>query len=240
MKRLFLTLFLTFLSIQVQAAEFFKDRTPLPFEKGALMERWSTIGGYSIYTGGEQWRILDVQSHNGRASGDADSISRGTVTLVHMDSNGLFQAAMWVTTNLTYTGKDQFVTGSPCAGEHIVAINKGRGREDNCMTIDTVGVPDGQKDITLFDIRIVNFKSSGRSYVLMIRIADNALNFSNTTPADWSASGQEASPERKALVARMRSWAESLQDASIKALDFSKPQDAFDHIPSYKSLISSP
>jgi hypothetical protein len=240
MKRIFLTLFLAFLSIQAQATDFFKDREPLPFEKGALMERWSTIGGYSIYTGGELWRILDVESHNGRAIGDADSISRGTVTLVHLDSSGQFQAVMWVTTNLTYTGKDQFVTGSPCSGDHIVAINKGRGREDNCMTIDAASVPDGQKNITVFDIRVINFKSSGRSYVMMMRISDNALNFSNTTPADWSASGQEASPERKAFIARMRTWAESLQDASIKAIDFSKPQDAFDNVPSYKSLISSP
>ena len=240
MKRIFLTALFVFGSLQASAVEFFKDGKPAPFEKGALVERWSTAGGYSIYTGGDLWRIVDVTTQVAGAINNADEINRGTVVLVNVDSNFQDQAVQVLTTNLSSASMDQFVTGSPCSGTHIVAVNKARGRDDNCMTINVRSVQSRPRDLLVFDVRIVNFKSAGRAYVVTFHILANALNFGDTTPADWTPAGLEASAERKALIARMRTWAESLQDAANKASDFSKPQDVFDNIPSYKTLAANP
>ena len=240
MKRIFLTAFFVFCSAQASAVEFFMDGKPAPFEKGALIERWSTAGGYSIYTGGDLWRVLDVTTKKTGAINNADEINRGTVVLLNLDSNFQEQAVLAVTTNLSSASIDQYVTGSPCSGTHIVAVNKARGRDDNCMTINVRSVQGRPRDLTVFEIRIINFQSGGRAYVMFFNILANALNFADTTPSDWTPAGLEASAERKALIARMHVWAESLQDAANKAIDYSKPQDVFDNIPSYKSLAAKP
>lgn len=240
MKRIFLTAFFVFGSLQASAVEFFQDGKPVPFEKGALVERGSTAGGYIVYTGGDEWRVLSVTTKVAGAINNADEINRGTVVLEHMDSNSQKQAEMSLTTNLSFASVEQYVTGSPCSGTHIVMVNKGRGREDNCLTIDARNIQARPRDLTVFDIRIVNFKSGGRAYVMMLHILADALKFQDTTASDWTTASLDTSPERKALIGRMRTWAESLQDAANKASDFSKPQDVFDNIPSYKSLATNP
>lgn len=240
MKRIFFTAFFVFCSAQASAVEFFKDGKPAPFEKGALIERWSTAGGYSVYTGGDQWRVLNVTNQMAGAINNADEINRGTVVLVNVDSNNQEQAVQVLTTNLSSASIDQYVTGSPCSGTYIVAVNKARGRDDNCMTINVRSVQGRPRDLTVFEIRIINFQSGGRAYVMFFHILANALNFADTSPADWTPAGLEASAERKALITRMHTWAESLQDAANKAIAYSKPQDVFDNIPSYKSLAAKP
>lgn len=240
MKRIFFTAFFVFCSVQASAVEFFKDGKPAPFEKGALIERWSTAGGYSVYTGGDQWRVLNVTNQMAGAINNADEINRGTVVLVNVDSNNQDQAVQVLTTNLSSASIDQYVTGSPCSGTYIVAVKKARGRDDNCMTFNVRSVQGRPRDLTVFEIRIINFQSGGRAYVMFFHILANALNFADTSPADWTPAGLEASAERKALITRMHTWAESLQDAANKAIAYSKPQDVFDNIPSYKSLAAKP
>jgi hypothetical protein len=63
------------------------------------------------------------------------------------------------------------------------------------------------------------------------------LGVRGTYLADWQADAIQASAEKKAFVERLKKWAVSLQDASSRAVEFSKPADAFAAVPSYRTLV---
>jgi hypothetical protein len=66
------------------------------------------------------------------------------------------------------------------------------------------------------------------------------LGFTETREQDWSPEAIRTSPQRKGFVEQLQKWAEALQDASARAIDFSKPQDAFAKVPSLRTLMQVP
>lgn len=228
-------------ALTANADDLFVDQKPAHFVQYAHLDPSSTIGGYPIYQGDGDWRVIDVvPSQTNTISGDAESIKMGIAGFIQPALQGGNLASMWVRANLTTTGMNQYMTGSPCGGTHLVTVNHISGRDDNCMTID-VGTPSATDlHVSHFWIRITQNRSAGRSYHMDLRLNASALGFANTVPADWSTDALGAVPSRKMFIDNLQQWAGLLQNGAIRALDFSKPADAFSKVPPLRSLLPTP
>jgi len=80
----------------------------------------------------------------------------------------------------------------------------------------------------------------GRYYQLVLDVNADLLGIRKSGLGDWSAEELKANPYRQVALDRLTSWAELVQDASIKAFDFSKPQDVYAKIPSLMTLLPVP
>lgn len=147
-------------------------------------------------------------------------------------------ARMGVTANLNQGGASRSWTGTPCSPGHWVTVNKNSGRDDHCMTIDPVSQKFGSKDVTFLYIKITNTAGSGRYYVIDLYLNPGLMGHTDTVVGHWTQAQLEQRPDRKEFAAQLTQWAEKLQDASMKAFDFSKPQDAFKDIASWRTLFA--
>lgn len=221
------------------AADLFKDGKPLSLEKGSEIAASTTINGYSMYQDAGTWKLLSMSSNMTDTQGDAESIKHGQVSMLQVEPSGAVTGVMTVLVNLSSTGQNQYMSGSPCAGSHLVSLNKGAGLYDNCLTINAKSFQPSQSESTYFEIHITQSRSGGRIYILNLRLMANALGQRGTYAADWQADAIKASPEKTAFVERLKNWAASLQDASNRAVEFSKPADAFAAVPSYRTLVAT-
>lgn len=227
----------TLATSSVFAADLFKDGKPVPMKKGSEIAASTTISGYPMYLDSGAWRLVKIETSMPDTLGAADSLSHGEVTMLQVDATSTPVASMAVLVNLTSTGDNLYMGGSPCAGAHIVSVNKGAGLYDNCLTIDANASDPSKSEGTNFAIRITQSRSGGRLYILDLRVLASVLGVRGTYLADWQADAIQASAEKKAFVERLKKWAVSLQDASSRAVEFSKPADAFAAVPSYRTLV---
>lgn len=221
------------------SADLFPDGKAVSYTQGDVLGADTTSGGYPIYRGDGAWRIWEVNSAMSGARGNADAIKRGAAVFLHIEPNGELFAVMSIVTNLTSTGQNQYLSGNPCGGSHLLSNNKGAGLEDNCMKVDPVSMKSSNGDLTLLSVTVIQSRSAGRSYFTEVQLNPELLGFRGTGVADWSADAVKASPEKSALVARIGTWAGVLQDASFRALEFNKPQEAFNNVPSFRTLIAA-
>jgi hypothetical protein len=194
------------------------------------------MGGYAIYQGDENWQLVELTKHQTGSFGDAVPLSLGAMHLQQLTSLGQWSAQLYVVTSMSSAGPNQYMTGNPCAGDHLVAVNKGRGLDDNCLTIDARST-NGPNPGAMLLLQISHAKSSGRLYRMTMYINLEPTGFASTVASDWTPVAVKSVPERAAFVQRLQKWAESLQDGSERALEFKKPQDVFAGIPSYRTLM---
>lgn len=238
MKAVISSVVLGLFAIAASAADLFVDQKPSPFVQYAHLDPSSTIGGYPIYQGDGDWRVVEVvPSQTTAISGEAQAIKMGIAGFLQPTLQGGNLASMWVVANLTTTGVNQYMAGSPCGGTHLVTVNHVSGRDDNCMTID-VGTPSAADlRVSHFWIRITQNRSAGRSYHMDLRLNAGELGFANTVSADWSTDALGAAPSRKAFTENLKQWAVLLQNGANRALEFGKPMDAFSQVPPLYSLL---
>jgi hypothetical protein len=168
----------------------------------------------------------------------ADAVQFGTVVLTQNEPDGSPFGVMFITANINETAKNQFYLGEPCGGVHLVAVNKGGGVNDNCLTIDVQSYQSNNKTITYFDTRLTDSDSGGRRLRIEIRLNADMLGFRDTLPINWSKELVDSTPTKKVLITKLRKWAELIQDASHRAVDYSRPKNVYDSIPSYKTLVN--
>ncbi len=240
MKKILCTLLSPLLCAHLCAAELFPDGQPDAYQQQSPLENPSTVGGYAIYPGQGDWRIASLALQKTGALGTAEALSLGTVALEQFGPGGEWLAGMWLAANLVNVSTNQYMTGSPCSGGHLIAVNKGRGRDDNCLTVDPDRAQIGGRTVPLMLVRISQAKSAGRLYKVALALNMELLGFPDARPEDWTAQAVQTSPQRKAVVEQLQQWAEALQDGSARAIDFSKPQDAFAKVPSYLTLMQVP
>lgn len=229
----------TFL-LNAAAAELFPDSKPVEFVKDSQLDSVSTVGGYPIYRGDGGWRISGLNVNTPNAFGGATEIPIGMVKLVQLEPNGDWFANQQVAVNLKITGTNQFTTGSPCGGTHLIAINKARGRDDNCITVDASSFQSGNKSTTFFSLLSTQTRSAGRRYIVSLQLNADLLGFRETSPADWTAEIVNNEPSRKIFIERLKKWAEMLQDATARTAEYDAPKDVFASIPSYRTLLPVP
>ncbi len=238
MKAVTFSFVLGLFALTANADDLFVDGKPAHYVQYAHLAPSSSVGGYPIYQGDGDWRVIDVvPSQTHAISGDAESIKMGIAGFLQPALQGGDLASMWVRVNLTTTGVNQYMTGSPCGGAHMVAVNHITGRDDNCMTIDVATPSAAGKGVSHFWIRITQNRSAGRSYHMDLRLNAGALGFANTVPADWSADALGAEPSRKVFADHLQQWAVLLQNGANRALEFGKPMDAFSKVPPLSSLL---
>lgn len=225
-------------SVAAHADDLFRDGRPIDYVKGEALDPTATLGGYPIYKGnGNGWKIYQLTSTQADAHGNADAVNVGSAVFLQPDASGNIVASMAINANLGSASPNQYWGGSPCSGNHLFALNKNRAQDDNCVTIDAASYQSGSSNVTYFAIRSTQTGSNGRLMVIEIKLFADLLGFRNTAPTDWSQDALGRVPERKDFMLRMQQWAGQLQDASHRALDFKKPADAFDSVPSYRDLL---
>lgn len=217
------------------AVELFPNNKADQITPNNMLPSGSTMGGYAIYEGDESWRLMQLSTQETGTLGDAVAVTLGSAWLNQYSQLGSWAASMYVTTNLTGAGLNQFMTGNPCSGSHLIRVEKSLRQDDNCLTVDAQR-SNGTPQSTMLLLRISHAKSAGRIYHIALFISLEQLGFLGTSLSDWTPAAVQANPERAAFVQRLQKWGESLQAASERALDFKKPQDAFAGIPAIRTL----
>lgn len=220
------------------AADLFNDGKVVDFSKGQVLDATTTIGGYPIYKDDGAWRLLFVGSNMASTQGDAESIKFGQATMLQINPSGAPVGVLTVVVNLTNTGQNQYMLGEPCQGAHLVTLKKGAGLYDNCMTVDLESAKQLGAAGSMFTIKVTQTRSGGRAYIMQLRLVAEDLGFPGTEVADWSEDRLRTDKDKAALVQRLKVWGEKLQDAAGRAVEFSKPADAFAAVPPYRSGLS--
>jgi hypothetical protein len=218
------------------AADLFPDGNLREIKAGEYLQVTDTVGGYPIVLNDGNWKF--VTGKGSTSGGNADSVKMAYVLMDFAPVGGLLARQSLSVT--TASGNGAYWSGSPCAPGHLVIRNKGRGRQDNCMTIDTQTVNLGATPTTFFNIALTNSGSAGRYYRINLILNAEILGFRGTSIGDWTEEEVKAAPYKKEAIDKLTGWAELIQDGSIKAFDFSKPQDVYTNVPSLMTLLPVP
>lgn len=230
MKSLFVVGLVASSLFSAQAEELAPDGKLKALKQGDVISAGDTIGGYPIFTGGAKWTFF---------RGGISTSSRGTpmANLTLSYSEGSTPIALQFIDAAIASNDGGFWTGSPCSGEHLVVVNKGRGREDHCLTISPGSFQLASGNLTVLNIRITNTASNSRLYNVTLQFRPDAFGWRGSNTGDWTKEAVAAQPMRAEFVARLTAWAEKLLDANMRAIDFSKPQNVYDNIPSALTLL---
>ncbi len=227
---------LVFTLTSVFAEELFDNRAAKPLSRGTTVASDSTIGGYPIYQGDNQWRFFSSKVDGPNNFG----VSYGTLNLLNPD-NGNFFVQMSVQANLDQSGRGFFLPSDPCAGEHLVRVNQIRGlgsegTSGDCLTIDPFIATVNGRQITTLDVRVTNSQSSSRFYGLRILLNPVVLGVAESVVSDWSKEELLRNPDRSKFLGKVTEFGKQLQAAVGLAIGFSKPKDAFKNVPSFRAL----
>ncbi|MGQ0709360.1 MAG: hypothetical protein ACT4NV_06370 [Rhodoferax sp.] len=225
------------LSFASHAADLFDTGKPIAFSQGMPIPSSTTLGGYPLYPGFGSWHLFKLEAQDSGAQGDAESIRMGLAGMEDYDNQGNWRATMFVVANLgTAPGHNQYWSGSPCNGTHLLTINKGSGYTDSCLTVNAQEGR-GKNAAPHLEIKATQGASSGRRLVVYLYVNPSAFDVPGQTLQDWTDQGVEAHPQRRDFMQRLRPWAEAFLDATHRAIAFSKPQDAFDKVPMLLQLM---
>lgn len=220
----------------LHAEDLFDKNAPKPVTRGSAVASDSTIGGYPIYQGDNQWRFFASRVQGPTNMG----VSYGILDLLNPD-NGNFFVQMSVMVNLDQSTTSFYVTANPCGGEHLVKVDNVRimgaeGSADNCLTVDPFVGTIGGRSITTLDVRVTNAQSSSRYYAIRVLLNPTVLGFGETLATDWRKDEIARSPDKTQFVGKVADWGRQLQIAVAKAIGFNKPKDAFKNVPSFREL----
>ena len=220
----------------VFAEDLFDGTTARAFAVGSSLSADSTIGGYAIYQGDNNWRMGSIKKNGPNNFG----VSYGFLQVVQYD-DGVYAAEMVTTVNLNQSGLAFYMTSDPCGGEHLVKVNNttpGRGDSswDNCLTVDPFVATIRGKQITTIHVKVSNTQEGSRYYQMNVLVNPALLGFPGTFAADWKADSVAANPERKQFIDKVTAFGKQLQVATSSAMAWAKPKDAFKNVPSWRSL----
>ena len=235
MKKCISVITLALAAIQSYGADLFQDGKLRDIKKGDLIVATDTIGGYPIYQDDGRWQFFGSKQSE---STGGETIKMGTIFLDYKQGD-YFLAKQALLANLG-SGSGSNWPGTPCSSSHLVIRNKGKGKQDNCMTIDPRIVNLGTVPTLVLTVNFTNSGSMGRYYQLVLDVNAELLGIRKSSLGDWSAEKLKENPYKQVALNRLTSWAELVQDASIKAFDFSKPQDVYAKIQSLMTLLPVP
>jgi hypothetical protein len=208
-------------------------RSYQPFEK---LESDATAGGFAIFQGGRQWKLasLKVTENNLRTR-------IASTQLISPQHNEYF-AQMAIT--LSLGGGDHFsrayFSGDPCppSMNALVKLSNSSQKTQNCLTINPITLTVQGKPIPMMEISVTNTKSSSRLYMVQLLLALDKLGFPNSKDSDWTTSQIDNDAAKKQFIEKIGAWGSQLRDAVDMALDYSKPQDIFQKVPSIDILLA--
>ncbi len=217
------------------ADDLFADGVPRDIKKYSSVAHGTTMGGYPLYQGGHEWKLITHESNTNNLN-----MKIARVHLASPDASG-YLAQMFVTTNLTQAMEEGWYSGDACDqnGSALHTINKSAGKRDNCMTLRPYNVPLNGRDSAAMLITVRNSQSNWRLYSMTLLINPVSLGFPNTLVDEWSRDSIAQDPKKRKFIENLSTWAGHLQDAVNAAIGYDKPQDAFSNVPSIRSLADS-
>lgn len=223
------------LSFNTWAADLFVDGKIRAIQSGDSITAADTIGGYAIYQGEGGWKFekaVETSSSGGRV--DSPPAPIGVVGMSQWINGTLF-AYQLIHATLRQAG-GSYWSGSPCAPGHLVAVNKPRGREDHCMTIDPVSFTASGKKEILLSIKLTNTKG-GQALVSELLVNPRLLGVIAPTMGDWTMEAVQSQPYKKEFIEKLTVWGEKLLERAMKSFDYSQPQDVYADMPSLRTLV---
>lgn len=236
-KNVFTVIVLVVSMANLSAEDLFQDGKLRQVNSGDRILATDTIGGYPIFQDDGRWKF--VSGKESASTGGASTTRMGSVLLDYAQGTYLL-ARQSLLASVDAGGMNNSWTGSPCSADHLVIRNKGQGRQDNCMTIDPKIINLGTTPTLFLAIVLTNSGSSGRYYQMSLYVNADLLGVRNTGLGDWTKEELQAKPYKQEALDRLTAWAEPLQDGSIRAFDYSKPQDVYAKIPSLMTLLPVP
>lgn len=217
------------------AADLYPDGNLREIKAGDFIQASDTVGGYPIVQNDGNWRFVSGKAST--SGGSADPVKMGYVQLDYAPT-GYLLARQNLIVN-TSPGSSTWA-GTPCAPGHLFIRDKGYGKQDNCMAIDAQTVTVGSTPVTFLNVVLTNSGNSGRYYRVLFSVNADVLGVRNTGVGDWTEDELKAKPYKKEAIARLAAWGAQIQDASIKAFDYSKPTDVYTKLPSFMTLLPVP
>lgn len=232
--RKFITIFFytaSLLSLTSYADELFNDNVAREYKNATKISDESTIGGRPIYLGARHWMVIKGESTDNNVR-----IKLGKLHLISpVDSEYFAEMTLMVSLN---QGNSYF-TGEPCKDVHLVKVDKGGGRYDDCMTIDPYPVIIQGKNLTTLLIGVRNSQQGARLYDMRLLLNLANLGFPETGVHEWTDAAINKNPEKKVLIAKITNFAKDLQAAVDKANDYAKPKNAFAQLPTISQLLAT-
>ena len=232
----FSIIIILFVHTNLFATDLFPEGVLREIKAGDFIQQTDTVGGYPIFQNDGNWKFLSGKAYT--SSGGVEPIKMGTMQLDYYLS-GYLVARQNISVNTGGGGNSNW-TGSPCSPGHLVIRDKGRGKQDNCMTIDAQVVTVGATPTTFLNVTFTNSGSAGRYYRITLSINADLLGIRSTGIGDWTEEELKAKPYKKEAIDKLTAWSEQIQDASIRAFDFGKPQDVYIKMPSFMTLLPVP
>lgn len=202
---------------------------------GAPIVTADTVGGFALYQGGGGWRF-----ERGTSSATSGGILTTSVPLAEFLTFQIVEGEIFQRLAVAATigkGIGHGWSGTPCSPTHLIAKDKGRGREDHCLTIDPISIQVDNRPVTFLMLSTTN-SNGGRYHEQHLMINPNLWGVRDSSPADWAELGLMQSPFRRAILERLKVWGEKFLDASMNAFGFSQPQDSYESLPSLRTLQS--
>lgn len=203
------------------AADLFPEENLRDIKAGDFIAALDTVGGYPVFQNDGNWKYTSGKAYT--SDGGSNTVKMGTVQLEYFRT-GYLLARQNIAVN-TASGFNSYWGGSPCSPNHLVVRDKGRGKQDNCLTIDPLTVTMGTTPVTFLNILLTNAGSSGRYYRINLSINADLLGVRGSGVGDWTLDELKAKPYKKEAIDKLTAWAEQVQDASIKAIAYARYED---------------
>lgn len=226
-----LLILITFLFIanSAHSEDLFDNNLARDYKSTSTIKADSTIGGYPIFQGGRVWRVL-----SGKTTSNNINLKLANIQLISPIANEYF-AEIHLMVNLE--NHSSYYTSDVCNGSHLYKLNKGGGQYDNCLTINPYMARIRGNNVNTLRINVRNSQQGARIYDLNLLLSLSQLGFPRTEIQDWTENVVSQDIEKKKLLGKVTDWAKKLQDGVNKAIEYSKPLNAFSEVPPINSLI---
>jgi hypothetical protein len=225
-----LTLIATLLLVNsVYSQDLFDNNLSRDYKPTSIIKSDTTIGGYPIFQGGRIWRAL-----SGKTNSNNINLKLANIQLISPIDNNYF-AEISLMVNLEQ--RNSYFTSDICTTSHLYKLNNGGGKYDNCLTIDPYMVKIRGKSINTFHINVRNSQQGARIYDLNLLFNLSYLGFPQTEITDWTEDSISRDVKKKQLMEKITAWAKKLQDGVSKAIEYNKPQNAFEDVPPISDLL---
>jgi hypothetical protein len=243
-----------FLSQAVFAADLFTRQQPRPFKLAEPLEADATIGGYPIWKGDGQWRIVDIV----RRDSSTNRVAIGEVTLFQIKNKKLLSV---MTVSAPLGGDSVRWLGEPCKRDDMLyKADIGRSMwEDNCVTLNHLtnyaNNPGGkaaelyalfkeqgiETPPTVLALTFTRNGTSGNFLNVILKVNPEAYGFEPEPEINWGRNAWNKTmsfrnPAKKQFIDALGTWGFTFAKQMDKALD--QKQSAFDAIPALEATLS--
>lgn len=251
--KFFILAFAIFCSQAAFAADLFTRQQPRPYKLAEPLEADATMGGYPIWRGDGQWRILDIV----RRDSSTNRVAIGDATFFQTKNKKLVSV---MTVSATLGGDSVRWMGEPCKRDDMLfKANIGRSMwEDNCVTLNHLtnyaNNPSGtaaelyalfkeqgiETPPTVLALTFTRNGTNGNFVNVILKINPEAYGFVREPEINWGRNPWNKTmsfndPAKKQFIDALSAWGLTFAKQMDAALN--QKQNAFDAIASLEKIL---